>query len=275
MKYPYGKNVFITGGTSGIGRATAELFASQGFIVYAGGLGAKEETHILDDGGEIRTIEIDVRDDAAVAKATAKAIEEAGNIGIVIHCAGMGIAGAAEDTPMEAAESQMATNYFGILRLNRIFLPHMRAQEKGLVLMISSVGGIFPIPFQSHYSSSKFAIEAYAAALRMEIKKYGVNVSLIAPGDTCTGFTAARLDAYDKSSPYYQTCQKSIAKMARDEQKGRAPISVARVALQLAQRKHPPLRKVVGIDYKLLVFARRLLPNWLIELVLRIIYVPK
>ena len=269
------KNVLITGGTSGIGKACAEYFARNGYLVYAASRGASGEPVPFDGGGEIRGVKMDVRDEASVEAAVGQVIADAGRIDIVIHCAGMGIAGAAEDTPMDAAAAQIDTNYFGVLRVNKHVLPHMRENGGGHVIMIGSVAGIFAIPFQSHYSSSKFAVDAYAAALRMETKQYGIRVSLVAPGDTRTGFTAARVYECAEDSVYHDVCLRSVAKMEKDERNGRDPISCARVIYKLAREKNPPFRVIVGFEYKLMAFAKRLLPNRLVESVLGSMYIPK
>lgn len=86
----------------------------------------------------------------------------------------------------------MDTNYYGVLRVNQVYMPDMRSQRRGLILIVSSVAGRVPIPFQSHYSSCKYALEAYAECLRMECAEYGIKACLIEPGDTHTGFTGAR-----------------------------------------------------------------------------------
>ncbi|MDP4153053.1 MAG: SDR family oxidoreductase [Bacillota bacterium] len=272
MKYPYGKTVFVTGGSSGIGAACAKMFAEKGFTVYAGARSAGRSVQKFESGGEIRPVVIDVCDEGSVKTAVDAIIKETKNIGIVVHCAGMGIAGSAEDTPDDAAHRQMEVNYFGVMRVNRQILPYMRKQKNGLVICIGSVAGIFPIPFQSHYSSSKFAIEAYAKSLRMELSGFGVKVSVIEPGDTHTGFTDARRYELPEGSPYNDICKSAVAKMETDERKGRSPDSVAKVALGIAERINPPVFRVVGFDYKLLVFLRRLLPEGLILFMLRKMY---
>lgn len=205
-------------------------------------------------------------------KAAVDSILQSGPIGIVLHSAGMGIAGAAEDTPDDAIRAQFDVNYFGVLRVNRHVLPAMRAQHNGFVIIMGSVAGRIPIPFQSHYSSSKYALDAYAEALRMELHPFGIPVSLVEPGDTKTGFTQNRQNASPADSPYTHNCESAVARMARDEQNGVQPEKPAKAALQLAQRKRPPVRKTVGLPYKIVMLLRRLLPAGLFEAVLRSIY---
>ena len=271
MKYLYGKNIFLTGGSSGIGLAAAELFAANGYTVFAASRNPPGEIRGFPGGGQIKPVALDVRNQRSIDTTVESVLSQA-DIGIVIHCAGIGIACAAEDFPTEAVTNLLETNFSGVLRLNSRLLPHFRNRGAGLCLIIGSMAGVFPIPFQSHYSASKAALDSYASALRMELQEYGVRVSLVMPGDTNTGFTAARSYEIDESSPYYDACLKSVRKMERDEVRGRQPITAARAILKLSEQKAPTARKIVGFDYKLLAFLRRVLPYKLVEFILRKMY---
>ena len=272
MKYIYGKNVFLTGGSSGIGMATAELFADSGYTVYSASRNPKMQRCQYVGGGEIIPISLDVRCMDSV-KEVAESVLTQTDIGIVIHCAGVGIAGAGEEYHATAIEDLMDTNFNGVLRVNNCFLPHLRKRGSGLCIIVGSVGGVFPIPFQSHYCASKAALDLYSEALGMELHKYGVHVSLIMPGDTNTGFTTARKYEIAESSPYYSDCVSAVGKMEKDELNGKSPGSVARVILKLVCRKKPPARVTVGFEYKLLMFLKRLLPNRLVLFLLRKVYI--
>jgi len=271
MKSNYGTKVFLTGGSSGIGLATAELFAANGYTVYAASRNPQKETRSFPGGGEIYPVSLDVRDLQSI-NAAAEHVLNLADIGIVVHCAGVGIACAGEDYPTEAINGLMETNYNGVLRVNSAFLPHLRKRGSGLCVIVGSVAGIFPIPFQSHYCSSKAALDLYASSLRMELRNYGVRICLVMPGDTNTGFTGARKYEIEETSPFYQTCIKAVQKMEKDELAGRPPESSARVILRLSSKRNPPARIIVGFDYKLLAFIKRLLPDRLIEYILRSMY---
>ena len=263
IKCPYQKTVLVTGASSGIGKETADLFAMNGFIVYAASRHPRSTSN-----PNIIPLEMDVTDPASVQSAAAKVKE----LGIIIHCAGFGISGSAEMTPIERAKAQMDTNYFGVLNVDNAFLPLLRKNPRSLVLITSSVAGLVSIPYQSHYSSSKYALEAYAQALRMEAGQFGVRCALVEPGDTRTGFTKARTSDEPEGSPYSEQCRSAVEHMARDEQKGKPADSVAKVFLKLAGRKNPPVRCAVGLDYKALAFLSKVLPARLINFIIKLIY---
>jgi short-subunit dehydrogenase len=263
-KCPYAKTVLVTGASSGIGMETADLFAMNGFQVYAASRHPRKT-----DNPNIHPIEMDVTDEKSIEKA-AEGITE---LGMIIHCAGFGISGSAEMTPLDRARAQMETNYFGVLNVNRVFLPLLRKNSRSLVLITGSVAGFIAIPYQSHYSSSKYALEAYSRALRIEAGQFGVKVTIVQPGDTKTGFTKARTSDEPDNSPYIKQCQDSVAHMAHDEQTGRSANSVANVFLKLAYRKNPPVNVAVGFEYKTIAFLSRILPSRLITWLVKLIYI--
>ena len=271
MSFPYGRVIVITGASSGIGLACAKAFAHKGYRVWALSRRAEGPSQPLGEG-ELHPLPCDVRHDQSVKEAVEHILTAEGEIGTVLHCAGFGIAGAADDTPLEAVRAQMETNYFGVLRLNQQLLPIMRANGGGLILIMGSVAGLIPIPYQSHYSSSKYALEAYTETLRMEGHSFGLRACILEPGDTRTGFTEARKPALPEASPYGSACRRAVDRMAADEKKGHPPEKVARVALRVAQRKSPPVRRAIGLSYKAVALLRRLLPSRTVEWLLRIKY---
>ena len=268
MSKIYGKNVFITGASSGIGKACADAFAKAGYNVT--GVSRNCETGKTDfpGGGSITMRRMDTTDESAVSKV----IGELPETDIAILCAGMGVAGPIEDLPMELARQQFEVNYFGTLNCIRALLPAMRAKKNGLIIIIGSIAGRVSIPMQSQYSASKYALEALSDSLRMEVKGDNIKAVIIEPGDTKTGFTAARVPGIDASSPRYDLYKKSISKMEKDEQTGKSPDTVAAVALKLAERSNPPVRVAVGASYKALMFLLRLLPDRLREFIISKMY---
>ena len=261
---PYPKTVLVTGASSGIGKETADLFAMNGFTVYAA------SRHPLETKNKsIIPVQMDVTDLESVRRAA----EKIDSLGIIINCAGFGISGSAEMTPSDRAHAQMETNYFGVLNVNSVFLPKLRQNPRSLVLITSSVAGLVPIPYQSHYSSSKYALEAYAQALRIEAGQFGVKVCLVEPGDTKTGFTKARSNDEPEDSPYYKECRAAVEQMALDEQTGKPADSVAKVFLKIAFRSNPPVRCAVGFGYKALALLSRLLPARMVNWIIKLIYI--
>jgi len=268
---PYGSNVLITGATSGIGLSCLLLFAQKGYQVWGvSRSGTLQETL----PSNVHLAAMDVTDDHAVETGIAQLWQDAKNttgdgFGIIIHCAGFGIAGAAEDTPMAEVYQQFETNYFGVLRVNLHLLPRMRARGNSLVVVLGSIAGRISIPFQSHYSATKFALEAYVEALRIEGKAYGIQAVIVEAGDTKTPFTVKRRMAIPEGSPYSEQAHKSVAKMESDEQKGSPPIKVAMAVYNIAIKTNPPLRTVVGFTYKVLMVLKRFLPDrlatWIIS----------
>ena len=270
-KSRYGNHVFITGASSGIGRACALMFAKNGCDVTGVSRNTEEKTENFAGGGSLTLRKLDVTDETA----SREFIEKLPQVDIAILCAGMGVAGPAETAPSELTRKQMEVNYFGTLNAAQPCLSKMRACGKGLLIIIGSIAGRVSIPMQSQYSASKYALEAFTDAVRMEMKQYGVKACIIEPGDTKTGFTAARETQSESDAGYGDVLEKSVAKMASDEQNGRSPDSVARVALALAARKNPPARVPVGLDYKALMILLRVMPDRAKELILSKLYLPK
>jgi short-subunit dehydrogenase len=267
----YGKVVLVTGASSGIGRSIAEYLAKMGYRVYGTSRKAQEAVDFGEDngsggkgsGGFIKMLQLDVRSEESVKKAIETVITAEGELGIVVNNAGMGIAGSVEDTSYEEAMLQFDTNFFGAHRVIRNVLPYMRKHGRGLIINMSSVGAVFPIPYQSMYVASKAAIEGMTGSLRNELRPFGIKVAMVEPGDTKTGFTASRVfvKAGGKESPYYEYSKKSVAVMEHDEMNGADPEAVAKVVAKLIKRKNPPLCVAVGFMYKALVFMKRLVPR--------------
>jgi short-subunit dehydrogenase len=130
-----------------------------------------------------------------------------------------------------------------------------------MVIALGSIAGRISIPFQAHYSASKFAVEAFMEALRIEGKPFGIRCCVVEAGDTKTPFTGRRRMTIPSDSPYADPARRAIGKMEKDEQNGYAPAKVASAVFKVAQRKSPPVRKPVGTTYALLMFLKRLLPD--------------
>lgn len=276
----YGRVVLVTGASSGIGKAISEALYKKGCRVYGTSRAAKPGIYneIISskdsNGGFIRMIQLDVCSEESVKTAVNLVLKEEGTIDILINNAGFGIAGSVEDTTTEEAQSQFDTNFFGMHRMCRNVIPIMRKKKNGLIINISSVAGLISIPFQSMYSSSKYAVEALTEALRIEVKPFGINVSMVEPGDTKTGFTGKRVYSAgaNKDSAYNLRFEKSINAMEKSELNGPGPDKVVQAVLSIINRKNPPIRITAGFSYKTIVFLKRILPARLVSFVVSKIY---
>ncbi len=241
-----GKVVLITGASAGLGEAAAEHLARRGHQVY----GTSRRASWPDAGSATNPehLPMDVTDEASVERAVSEVIEREGRLDVVVNNAGVGIAGAVEDTRPDEAQAQFDTNLFGVHRVCRAVLPTLRAQGAGLIVNISSIGGLVTIPYQGFYSASKFALEAMTDALRLELRPFGIAVCLIEPGDFRTGFSDARqlVEGHGPDSPYYETGQRAIAAMDRDERNGADPREVATLLEALIAARSPRPRRTAG-----------------------------
>lgn len=276
MKNFYGDVVIVTGASSGIGKATAEYLVKKGFKVYGTSRHPYKAERIIDreSGGFFEMIQLDVCSDESVHNAIDYVYKKESAINILINCAGFGIAGSVEDTTADEAYRQFNTNFFGVLRMCRSAAPIMRNQKKGLIINISSVAGIVPIPFQSMYSASKYALESVTEALRMEIKPFGVRVSMVEPGDTKTGFTEKRqfTEGSKNGSAYSSVFEASIDTMAKSEMNGPKPEVVVKCIAKIINSKNPPVRITVGLEYKLIRILKGLVPARFLEFALSKLY---
>lgn len=264
-----GDVVLVTGASSGIGRATAELLAQNGFKVYGTSRNpeaAKREDRLFE------MIKLDVCHEDSVREAVDYVIYRAGRLDILINNAGYGLAGAVEDTSMGEVYRQLDTNFFGVLRMCRHAIPIMRKQGNGLIINISSVAGQISIPFQSMYSASKYALEAVTEAMRIEVKPFGIKAVLVEPGDTKTGFKRVLAKESVLDSPYKERFERSIKAMEQSEASGPSPEKVAKTILKLTGMKNPPVRVTLGLSYKAAVLFKRLLPASMVEYIVSRLY---
>ena len=251
------KTALVTGGSSGIGRACASALAAAGCRVYE----ISRRDKPLDG---VTHITADVTDEGALAAAADRIAAEAGRIDILVCCAGFGISGAVEFTPLADARRQLDVNFFGTVNAVRAVLPHMRRANGGRIVCTSSVAGAIPIPFQTYYSVSKAAINAYVRALRCELRPFGISVCAVMPGDIATGFTAAREKSPAGDDVYGGRIARSVAGMEKDEKNGGTPDAAGRfLARRALQRRVRPLY-TIGLKYQVFNFIAALMPKRLL-----------
>lgn len=260
------KVICITGISSGFGKAIAELLAEKGFRVY--GISRK----IGDEQRDYTALQGDVTDPEQIQTVIDHILEREGRLDVLINNAGMGIGGSVEEASPEEIRLQMDTNFLGSVNMIRAALPAMRQQGEGLIINISSIGGLMGLPFQGFYSASKYAIEGLSEALAMEVRQFRIKVVLVEPGDFSTGFTANRkiISRAYNGSPYEDQFDRSLAIIEKDEKGGLHPRKLAAKIFQIVQSKHPAPRYVVStFEQKLAVLLKKLLPSAWMSSILR------
>lgn len=255
------KVILITGASSGFGKATAELLAQRGHIVYGTSRTTKERP-------SVHFLNMDVRDRESIASGVRQIIEKEGRIDVLVNNAGMGIGGSLELATPEEIDLQIGTNFMGCVNMCQAVLPHMRKQRQGRIINLSSIGGIMGLPYQGYYSASKFAIEGFSEALSAEVKGFGITVSMVEPGDFATGFTASRKNSTLtlENEDYGDSFRRSLNLIEKEENGGLKPEVLARKIAKIVECKHPRLRYVVAnLEQWLSVVIKRVLPgNWFV-----------
>src|SRR5262249_45809845 len=215
--------VLITGASSGIGRATAELIAARGHQVF-GGVRAPAATRPLTG---VELVPLDVRDEASAKACIDEVRRRAGRIDILINNAGVNLVGAVEETSISQAQALFDTNVIGVLRMVRAVLPDMRRQGAGLIVNISSILGLIPAPFLGVYASTKHAVEGLSESLDHEVRMFDIRVVLIQPHYTRTNLDASAAQAESRIDAYAPQRQRTAAVITRETSRGLEPERVA------------------------------------------------
>jgi len=249
------RSVLITGASAGIGRACAGTLQAAGWAVTGA---SRRGTVPAGCTGLI----MDVDDDESVRAGVAGVLEQRGRIDALVAAAGWGLAGAVEQCSVAEAQAQLETNFWGCVRVVQQVLPGMRARGGGRIVLLSSIGGLIGIPFQAFYTASKFALEGFGEALAYEVAPFGVQVTLVEPGNIKTDFTGSRrIPAAAAGPPYGPAFTKALGVMERDEANGAPAAEVAAVVRRVLQAPRPPRRVSAGKPVERLgLVAKRLLP---------------
>ncbi|HEX2015705.1 MAG TPA: oxidoreductase [Solirubrobacteraceae bacterium] len=271
------KAVLITGCSSGIGRATAEHLAAQGWTVYASAR-RREAIAELEPSG-CRLLELDVCDESSMKSAVEQVEQAEGAVGVLINNAGYSQSGAVEDVGMDLVRRQFETNVFGLLRMCQLALPGMRSQRWGKVVNISSMGGRLVFPGGGLYHATKYAVEALSDAMRFELKGFGVDVVLIEPGLIRTGFGDAAVgslsEAVTDDGPYSEfnaavaTATKGAYEKGPLSKLGAGPEAVARTIERAITRRRPKARYPVTASARLLLGQRAVTPDRMWDAMMR------
>lgn len=251
------KVILITGASSGFGKATAELLAKRGHTVY--GLARRTMEH-----PQIHYLTADVRKRDEIDRRVAEIIAKEQRIDVLINNAGMGIGGAIELATSDEIDCQMGTNFMGCVNLCQSVLPHMRRQGGGRIINISSIGGVMGLPYQGFYSASKFAIEGFSEALSAEVKRFGIYVSLVEPGDFATNFTASRNNSEItlNDASYGPVFKHSLQLIEKEENGGLKPEKMAQKVTHIVECRRPRMRYVVAnFEQWMSVVIKRIVPG--------------
>jgi len=257
--------VLITGCSSGIGSASADLLVKAGHTVYA--TARRTETLAELQAAGARVLALDVTSEDSMAAAVEHIEAEHGRVGTLVNNAGYGEYGTIEEADLDRVRKMFETNVFGLARLTQLVLPGMRRAHRGRIINIGSMGGRMTFPVGGYYHATKYAVEAISDALRNEVRRFGIDVVLIEPGMTRTGFednvhssvaNGARTQA---DSPYAELLASNAANTSggySNPLMATGPESVARVVLKALESEHPRSRYLLTPVAKAMVTARTL-----------------
>ena len=245
------KVVVITGGSSGIGKELASLYRNSGDKVYNLSKSIEKETDF--------DFAVDVCNEESVKNCIDKIAQQNSSIDIVINCAGYGLAGALELTPLIDAKKQFDTNFFGTFLVNKYSIPYMKTGST--ILNLSSACALFPLPYRGLYSASKSAVNLYSESLAMELKSSNIKVVAICPGDTKTNFVKNRIKVFETNERYGDSIQNSINKVDGNQEKRMTAEFVAKKIFNISKKKNPKPMYIVGAKYKFLYFLSRIMPK--------------
>ena len=259
------KIAIVTGASSGIGAATAELLANSGYKVYGTSRKGAQTTQ-----RSYKMIALDVNSEESIETALSEIIKIEGRIDLVVNNAGFGVApGGAEESSIEQSKMIFDTNFFGIVRMTRAVVPYMRKQGEGRIINIGSILGLIPAPYMATYAATKHAVEGFSESLDHELRTRGIRVSVIEPGYTNTQFEANTQEV-DAKLDEYTIARKALAKLIKVSiAGGDDPKVVANVVLKAAIAKHPKLRYAAGKSAYGLSLLRRFAPAALVDIGIR------
>ena len=257
------KVILITGTALGIGKSTALHLIEKGHIVYGGDILIEENLYLNESGGF--ALEMDVTNQNHIDNAVKKVISEQGRIDVLVNNAGLGVYGAIEDVSMEDVYYQYDVNLFGLARVTKAVLPYMREKENGTIINISSVLGETYGPLAGWYLSTKHALEGWSDALRVELKKFDIDVVIIQPGAINTNFsnvTKTYIDKYRENSPYQHLYGEPITDTGNEILSNQSdPIVIAKVINKAIDARNPKTRYAAGAYSRIGIFLRKIMTD--------------
>ncbi len=258
------KIALVTGASAGIGMATALELHARGFTVYGAARRTDKMLSLSEKG--IHTVSLDLTDEASISSCVNTILKKEGHIDVLVNNAGYGSYGAIEDVPMEEARRQVEVNLFGLARMIQLVLPTMRKNKFGKIVNISSVGGKVAFPFGGWYHATKFAVEGFSDALRMEVAPFGIDVIVIEPGGIKTdwGIIAAEHLKHSSANSAYAAQASRVAEGMMKNYTGdnySKPEVIAVAIGRAVTARKPKTRYAVGYGAKPAVFMKRILSD--------------
>ena len=252
--------VFITGASSGMGKVTAIQLAKEGHVVYGAARRIEKMQDLVAAGGH--AIAMDITNADQVKAAVDQVVAEQGRIDVLVNNAGFGLYGAVEDISIDEARYQFEVNIFGLARVTQLVLPHMREQNEGKIINISSMGGKMYTPLGAWYHGTKHALEGWSDSLRLELKQFGIDVIIIEPGVIETEFGSVMADPMMERSGSgpYASLTRAVYRAYTDNYKPGAgsPASVISNTISRAvNSRRPKTRYVVGKMAKPMIWMRK------------------
>lgn len=259
------KVALVTGASSGIGEATAERLAAAGYEVFG-----TSRRAVPAGQRSFGMLTLDVTSERSVEAAVAEVMRSAGRIDLLVNNAGFGVAPAgAEESSTEQAQSIFDTNFFGVVRMTRAVVPHMRQQGGGRIINIGSVLGFLPMPYGALYAATKHAIEGYSESLDHELRTRGIRVSVIEPAYTKTPFDANFLEP-DATLDEYRAVRAAVSKRVKEVMAtADQPRVVAEAVLRAASAARPKVRYTAGGLAGRLRFLRSYMPAGMVDAAIR------
>ena len=250
------KVVLITGASSGVGQSTARLLSQSGYRVF----GTSRNPEVAKAIPDVQMFALDVRSDASVSACVTALAKQAGRIDVLVNNAAYELAGALEETSLEETKAQFETNFFGVVRMVQAVLPSMRRQKEGRIINVSSLSGVSSIPFMGIYSASKFALEGYTEALRMELKPFNIHVSLTEAGFLKTPMMDKRQVSALRLKEYDAWRQRAFTAIRQQEEKSPGPELVAETLLRIISSPAPRLHYLIGGQARFVAGVKWFLP---------------
>ncbi len=258
------KTILITGASSGIGKATAQVFHQKGWGVAAT-MRTPEKEQDLKPDDRLLLVKLDVADKETITNAVQETINHFGQVDVVLNNAGYGAAGPLEAGSEEQIRRQFEVNLFGVIDVTRAVLPHFRENKAGRFINVTSIGGLITLPLFSLYHATKWGVEGFTEALQYELNPLGIDLKIVEPGGVNTDFAGRSLDMFDVSQvPEYEpTVQRLLQNFT--EEAGRtagysSPEDIAEVVYQAATDENGQLRFLAGEDAKQFWQARQNMP---------------